>query len=79
MPALRKNIVEETTDKILGEINKSQSIKNWDNYHLADLVPVNCDRRQKLYRFKKNPKRIDLEFLILVLDKLGLKIVVIEK
>lgn len=79
MPALKKDIVTETTDNIIGEILKFQSIKNWNNYHLADLVPVKCDRRQKLYRFKKNPKKIDLEYLILVLDKLGLKIVITEK
>ncbi len=79
MPALRKDIVKETTDIILGEIAKAQTVKNWDNYHLAELLHLNCNALHKLYRFKKQPKRVDLEFLILLLDTLGLKIEIKEK
>ena len=79
MPALKKDVVTQTTDNILGEIAKAQTVKNWDNYHLADLLHLSCNALHKLYRFKKQPKRVDLEFLIIVLDKLGLEICVKQK
>ena len=79
MPALKKNVVDDTVDNILGEIAKMQAVKNWDNYHLAELLLVSGDKLSKVYRFKRNPKNTKLEFLILILDKLGLKIQITKK
>ncbi len=80
MPKLKQSVKEKTLIAVAATIKYAQTVKGWDNRHLANLLPWKCtDNYQKLCRVLRSPEEIRLDDLIDLVDKLNLQIKIVPK